>query len=40
MPEGVGKEGQKNMLQWAKGYFNIKVHGVQHAAGLCVELLG
>lgn len=28
------------MLQWAKGYFNIKVHGVQHAAGLCVELLG
>ena len=39
MPERTGKEDRVNMLQWAKGYLNVKVHGVQYAASLCAELL-
>ena len=40
MPEGVGKEDWINILQWAKGYLDVKVHGMRHASSFCVELLG
>ena len=34
MPEGVGKEDRENVLEWAKGYLNVKVRGARLAAGL------
>ena len=34
MPEGIGKEDRVNVLQWAKGYLDVKVRGAQYAAGL------
>ena len=39
MPEGIGKEDRENVLEWAKGFRNVKVRGVRHAAGLHAELL-
>ena len=36
MLEGVGKEDRENVLEWAKGYLNVKVRGVPYVAGfLC-----
>ena len=34
MPEGVGKEDRENVLEWVKGYLNVKVCGAQYATGL------
>ena len=39
IPEGVGKEDQINVLQWAKRYLNVKVRGVRHAGDVWAEPL-
>ena len=39
MPEGIGKEDRENVLEWAKGFRNVKVRGTQHAAGPHAESL-